>query len=139
MKRVLFLFAVVLLATSCKKWKDGKKHGEYTYYSEDYKEADMSVLGIHTSEIDALWIELYDTNKDKEVDGYSLLVKSNGEVVKENGTIVTDWKTTITFNPSSADAYAGTWLGDKDKFSISYDLETRVEELTFIYKETCKK
>ena len=48
---------IILVISSCSKFK-GDKKGDLVYYCEDYKEADMNILDVHTSDIDALWIEM---------------------------------------------------------------------------------
>lgn len=98
----------------------------------------MDILGFNTGEIDALWFEFASENKSKEHTTYTLIAKSNGEFSKETGTCEIDWQNQITFYPSNGSSYVGTWLNSKEKFNISYDLETRTEELTFIYKEVKK-
>ena len=135
MKKVIFSLLIVLVASACSKWKDDT----VTYYCEDYKETDMNILNVHSSQIDALWVEM-EEDKDKELTIYTLIVKSNGEFHKETGTFQTDWKENITFLPNGNDSYNGTWLYEKEKYTLTYALKTRTEELTFIYKETgCKK
>ena len=141
MKKLMFSLLVILVVTSCSKWKTDNN---LTYYSEDYKEKEMTIINVPSSEIDALWFEFYDEGKNKEDEytTYTLIAKSNGAFTKETGSCVINWKTNISFTSASGQTYIGTWIGgDKDKFQITYELESRTEELTFVYKKTkkCKK
>lgn len=139
MKKLLFLFALTLIASSCGKKKVEKYH-DLTYYSVDYKEKDMTILDFSSSDIDALWFEFSSKDKSKEYTNYTLIAKSNGEFSKETGTCKIDWENQITFFPSNGDSYIGKWIYEKEKFVITYDLESRSEEITFVYKKTdCKK
>lgn len=140
MKNLILFLTIALVITSCGKWK-GDKHGELTYYSVDYKEKDMSILDVPTTDIDAVWFEFSSENKGKEYDSYALIVKTDGVFHKELGKCQIDWEDKITFTPNTGDSYTGSWIYEKEKFTISYDLESRTEELTFIYKEMkkCKK
>lgn len=139
MKTIIASLLLVLVATACNKW-DGKKDkkNNLTYYCEDFKEKYFDVLGINSSNIDAFWVEFY--GEGKEYTNYSLIVKSDGEFTKEHGTCSVDWGNTISFQPEGGTAYDGDWIFEKEKYTISYDLEDRTETLTFIYKETgsCK-
>lgn len=140
MKKVLFSLLVILVLSSCSKWNDDK---DLIYYSQDYKEKEMTIINTPSSEIDALWFEFYNEgkNKEKEYSTYTLIAKSNGSIKKETGTCIIDWGSNISFTSASGEKYIGTWMGNKEKFQITYDLESRTEEVTFIYKETkkCKK
>ena len=140
MKQILFSILLVFVVTSCGKFKKDKDH-DLTYYSEDYKEKDMSILNNHTSDIDAVWFEFSQKDKSKEYNRYSLIVKSNGEFNKEFGSCYIDWNNQITFTPDMGESYVGTWIYEKEKYTITYNLKSRTETLTFIYKETdkCKK
>lgn len=140
MKKVLFLLSILFVFGSCGKWK-GEKYNDLTYYSIDHKEKDMSILGYNSHNIDALWFEFTSKDKSKDYTNYTLIAKSNGEFSKETGTCEIDWNNQITFHPANGSSYVGEWLSEKEKFVISYDLETRSEELTFIYKKVkkCKK
>jgi hypothetical protein len=141
MKKVLFSLLIILIVSSCSKFK-GDKKGDLVYYCEDYKEADMNILDVHTSDIDALWIEMTPEKdgKDKDYVNYTLIVKSNGDFVKESGTFETDWANSITFNPEGTPLYTGKWIYKKEKYTIKHGLESRFEELTYVYKKTeCKK
>lgn len=139
MKKVLFSFVVLLIITSCGKWK-GEKNTDLTYYSEDYKEKEMTFLNVASSDIDALWVEFKSSTKDKNYDSYALIVKSNGDFVKELGSCEIDWENQITFHPQNGDSYLGDWIYGKEKYTISYELEDRTEDITFVYKEVkgCK-
>jgi len=141
MKKLLLAFTLLLVATSCSKLKE-KKYSDLVYYSVDYKETDMSILDFTASDIDALWFEFSSKDKSEEFTNYTLNAKkSNGEFSKESGTCTIDWYNNITFYPSNGDAYVAKWISDKEKFVITYELETRTEDITFIYKEIdkCKK
>ena len=141
MKKVLFSLLIILIVLSCSKFK-GDKKGDLVYYCEDYKEADMNILDVNTTDIDALWIEMTPEKggKDKDYVNYTLIVKSNGDFVKESGTFETDWATSITFNPEGTPLYTGKWTYKKEKYTVMHGLESRSEEITFVYKETgCKK
>lgn len=134
MKKVIFPLLIVLIASACSKWKND----EVVYYSEDYKDSDMTILGVHSSNIEALWVEL--TATDKEYDQYTLIAKSNGELYKETGALQTDWKSSLSFSPEGGDTYNGIWISGKEKYSLTYELDSRSEDLTFIYKKSkCKK
>ena len=134
MKKIIFSLLIVLIVSACNKWKND----EVVYYSEDYNDTDMTILGVHTSDIEVLGVEI--TASDKEYDHYTLFAKSNGELFQETGALQTDWSTSITFTPNGGDTYGGTWIGGKEKYSLTYDLKDRSENLTFIYKESkCKK
>jgi hypothetical protein len=139
MKKIIFALLVVLVATSCNKWKKDKY--DLTYYCADYKETDMFILDQHTSDIDALWVEFYSKGEDKQYDSYTLVVKSNGEFFKESGACQIDWEEQLNFMPQTGDSYIGDWLYEKEKYTITHELKTRTEVLTFVYKETdkCKK
>lgn len=142
MKTVIASLLLVLVAASCGKWdgKKGKKHN-LTYYSIDFKEKDFDILGIHSADIDALWVEFYGQDENKEYTKYSLIVKSNGEFTKEHGSCDIDWENGISFSPEPGDSYEGDWLYEKEKYTIEYDLGERLETLTFVYKEVkgCKE
>jgi hypothetical protein len=137
MKKIFFLLSALFILASCNKWK-GEKYSDLTYYSVDFKEKDMTILGFNSNDIDALWFEFSSKDKSKEYSDYTLIAKSNGVFNKETGTCEIDWKNQITFHPSSGDSYVGKWLYEKEKFIVSYDLDTRIEELIFIYKEVKK-
>ena len=140
MKKVLFSLLIILIVSSCSKFK-GNKKGDLVYYCEDYKDADLNILDVHTSDIDALWIEMTPEKdgKDKDYANYTLIVKSNGDFVKEEGTFETDWATSITFNPEGTSSYTGKWIYKKEKYTVMHGLESRFEELTYVYKKTeCK-
>jgi len=141
MKQLLLFVLVAFLAVSCSKEESRYMAGSYIYNSEDFKDANMTILGQQTSEIESLWIELYSDEYDPECpkditsDRYMLVVKRDGEMTSEYGTIETDWKTTITFHPNSGESYEGTWSSKKDRFTISYDLTDRTEDISFVYKD----
>jgi hypothetical protein len=141
MKTLVASLLLVLVATSCGKW-DGKKDKKHnlTYYCEDFKEKDFEILGVQSSDIDALWVEYYGKQDEVPYSKYSLIVKVNGEFVKENGSCTIDWENDILFEPETSDSYIADWLVDKEKYTVSYDLGDRTDTLTFIYKETegCK-
>ena len=134
MKKVLFSLLIILIVSSCSKFK-GDKKGDLVYYCEDYKEADVNILDVHTSDIDALWIEMTPEKdgKDKDYVNYTLIVKSNGDFVKECNY-------SITFTPEGNPSYTGKWTYKKEKYTVMHGLESRSEEISFVYKETgCKK
>ncbi len=141
MKRLAFVFSILLFATACnKKIKPTiKKETHYVYFSEDYKNADMTLLGVETSEIDAVWFELYYNENPcavtDEPDRYALMVKHDGEITKEFGDLASDWNSYITFTPSNSDSYTATLDSGKKAFTITYEFTNRTEELTFNYKE----
>ena len=140
MKNIILSLFAILLITSCNKWKSSHN---LVYYSEDFKEKEMTIINIPTSDIDALWFEFNneEKNKEDEYSTYSLMAKSNGVITKESGSCIINWGTNISFTSASGESYLGTWLSGKEKFKITYELDTRTEELIFVYKETkkCKK
>ena len=138
MKKALFLFALVLIATSCSKWKKDTK--QYTYYSENYAETDMDLLGVHTGNIEKLYVVMYNDIEDKNnyPETYKLCVESEGAVHTESGTIDSDWATSISFIPTDGTAYTGGFQQDKGTYKLLYELENRTEELTFVWKDKCK-
>lgn len=142
MNKLFLGIALLFAAVSCDKIKDDKCDQEkketcdnLTYYSEDYKKAEFNVLGVSSLTIDALWVEFY-SKESKDYTHYALIVKSNGEFVKENGTCVIDWEQKITFTPDGGDTYEGTWLFEKEKYTVNLSEDGRDNELTFVYKET---
>jgi hypothetical protein len=137
MRKSFFLLSIAfLVVTSCSKW-DGKKHKDsFVYYCDTYKEKDIEVLGVHTSDIEALWTEYW--KKDGKTE-YALIVKSNGEFYKELGTYSFNGETGISFMPNGGNEYNGSWVEYKDKYSITVENDERSEDLLFIYKETCGK
>ncbi|MDG1334356.1 MAG: hypothetical protein P8P74_18625 [Crocinitomicaceae bacterium] len=136
MKIIIASLLLVLVASSCGKW-DGKKDKQHnlTYYSVDFKEKNFDILGVHSSDIEALWVEFYSEKGEKEYTNYSLIVKSNGEFTKEHGTCAIDWANDLTFNPENENSYEGEFIYEKEKYTITYDLKERLETLTFVYKE----
>jgi len=136
MKTIIASLLLVLIASSCGKWngKKDKKHN-LTYYSVDFKEKNFDILGVHSSDIDALWVEFYGEGGEKEYTKYTLIVKSNGEFVKEHGNCDIDWGIDLTFNPEDGNSYEGDWIYEKEKYTITYDLKERLETLTFVYKK----
>lgn len=134
MKKLLYPLAVLFFFASCGKEKFDKTD-TLTYYSEDYKESTLTILGLPANEIDALWVEFSAADKE-DYSSYTLIAKSDGEFAKETGTCEIDWVSQITFYPYGQDSYTGVWISEKDKYEVSYDSESRTEVLTFIYKET---
>jgi hypothetical protein len=132
----LATFVLLIGLTSCEKWGKGKGKKECNvYYSEDFKEKDVEILGLHTSDIEILWVEY--SNK---YDGYTLIAKSkDGELYKEHGACVFDVDSKITFKPNAGDVYNGSWLDYKEKYNIPIEEGKRTEEITFVYKEQCWK
>ena len=121
--------------TSCNKWKKDNDKKEFTiYYSEDYKDLNMTIVGVHTSDIEGLWIEYSD-----KFDTYVLRAKSEGKVYKEIGSCVFDLDSDINFIPNAGSSYIGTWAFSKDKYTIPVNDGKRNGELTFTYKEVCWK
>jgi len=141
MKKLAFAFALVFVAISCNKnIKPAiKKDAHYVYYNDDFKNADMTLLGVETSEIDAVWFELYYNNTPCAItdqpDRYALIVKHNGAFTKELGVVASDWTSYIEFTTNNGTSYNGTLDTEKEQFTIAYDLVDRTEELTFKYKE----
>ena len=139
MKRIVLPVLLMLLIVSCGKWEKNTKL--YTYYSEDYIESDIDVLDINTSEIEALYLEMYNKVEDKNdyPETYKLHVKSNGVEYTEVGTIDSDWKTSISFNPENGTSYTGIFQEDKGTYKLPYEVDNRVEEFTFVWKKKCKQ
>lgn len=141
MKHLLYTSILLIILGSCKK-EDFKKNTEpnLVYYSEDYQSKDFEILGKNTSEIDALWVEFYDKDEDKDFESYALIVKANGEFTKELGTCNIDWYNQISFYPDNGTKYYGNWIVDKEKYSlnISEASDDIANEITFIYKEVEK-
>lgn len=142
MRKLLLFGLIAVFVSACSKDESRYQDGSYIYYSEDYKNANMTILGHETSEIESVWFELYSDEYDSscpkalEADRYMLIVKRNGKMTSEMGSIETDWQTTITFHPENGDpSYEGTWSNQKDRFIISYDLVDRTEEVSFVYKD----
>ena len=138
MKKIVLPILLVFLIASCGKFKKDTK--QYNYYSEDYANTDMEVLGIHTAAIDLLWVEMYNNVEDKNnrPETYKLVVKSNGVEYTEAGAIDSDWATSITFTPTDGTAYTGEFQEDKGTYKMLYDLIDRTEELSFVWKDDCK-
>lgn len=131
---------LMVFLVSCGKFKKDTK--QYTYYGEDYTNADMALLGIHSSEMDDLFVVMYNDVEDKNnrPETYKLVVKSNGVEHTESGTINSDWATSITFTPNDGStAYTGDFQTDKGTYKLIYDLVDRTEEFTFKWKDDCKK
>jgi hypothetical protein len=137
MNKLIFAAVLSLIVISCGKWEENKKDNTLTYYTEDFKDKDVDILGVPAGDIDAAWVEFY--SKEKEYDTYALIVKMDGEFTKEWGTCTINWEEQIDFSPENGDTYTGTWISEKDKYTISMDVESRTEELTFIYKEVHDK
>ncbi|MFT5860350.1 MAG: hypothetical protein ACI865_002460 [Flavobacteriaceae bacterium] len=139
MKKFVLPLLLVFLVASCGKLKKDMK--QYTYFGEDYMEADMSLLDVHTSEMEDLYVVMYNDVEDKNnrPETYKLVVKSNGVAYTESGTIDSDWETSITFTPTNGTAYTGNFQEDKGTYKLICELEDRTEEFTFVWKETCKK
>ena len=133
MKNIFVVLIFTSLVVSCEKEKE-KKCDNLTYYSEDYKSKEVNILGVSSSTIDALWVEFY-SKESKDYTHYSLIVKSDGEFVKENGTCTIDWEQKISFLPDSGSSYEGTWLSDKEKYTVTISEDGRGNELTFVYKD----
>jgi hypothetical protein len=138
MKNLIFAVSLLLVATSCNKWDEGKdKEKTLTYYSEDYKGTDLTLLDVPSSDMDAVWVEFNYNKESKVYDSYSLIVKAGcGTLNKESGTCTIDWEEKITFKPAGGEAYFGKWVSEKEKYTISFEGKTRNEELTFVYKDT---
>ena len=100
----------------------------------------MNLLGVHTSDIEKLYVVMYNDVEDKNnyPETYKLCVESGGEVYTETGTIDSDWATSINFAPTDGTAYSGNFQEDKGTYKLAYDLIDRTEELTFVYEEMCK-
>jgi hypothetical protein len=140
MNKLAFSFLILFVAVSCNKFEPSKKKGDhYVYNSEDFKNADLTVLGVATSDIDAVWIELYyeeNSCHTYDPDRYALVVKRNGELIKELGEVESDWNSYITFTPKNGTAsYSSNLDSDKEKITLLYELTDRTEEITFIYKK----
>ena len=52
MKKIFFLLSALFILASCNKWK-GEKYSDLTYYSVDFKEKDITILGFNSNDIDA--------------------------------------------------------------------------------------
>lgn len=139
MKKFILPLLLVFLVASCSKFKKDTK--KYTYFCEDYAEADMLLLDVHASEMEGLYVEMYNDVEDKNnrPETYKLVVKSNGTEYTETGTINSDWATSITFTPTNGIPYTGDFQEDKGTYKLIYALENRTEEFKFVWKETCKK
>lgn len=136
MKKLLFYVLIAFVVSSCSKWKDEK----YIYYCEDYQEKDMNLLGINTSQIDAMWVEFSAVDKKEALENYTFIVKSNGVLYQESGTFQTDWVSNITFTPVGNTPYFATWTDGKEKFRLAYIIDERSNLLNFKFKEhKCKK
>lgn len=135
MKTTLFAFLILFVGfTSCGKFKE--KRDTHTYYCEDYKDRDMNILGVHTSEISAMWVEFC----QKDGDRYCLVVKDNNDCTRESGECTFNGESSISFVPDGGSLYTCNWEKYKYTFIRSVDLGDRVEDLTFILKENkCKK
>ncbi|MBU2018228.1 MAG: hypothetical protein KJ941_01170 [Bacteroidetes bacterium] len=132
----------LILITSCDKIKKDKIDHSLTYYSVDHQSKDATVLNENTAEMDAIWVTFYNKEKkEKEYTSYALATKKDGVVSKELGSCTIDWKNGITFVPDNGATYQGTWLKEKEKFTLTFGDEERTEDVTFVYKETkeCSK
>ena len=138
MKKFVLPLMLVFLVASCGKFKKDTK--QYTYYGEDFTEADMDLLGIHTSAMEDLFVVMYNDVEDKNnrPETYKLVVVSNGVEHTETGTINSDWATSITFTPTNGVAYSGDFQEDKVTYKLIYDLTDRIEEFTFVWRDDCK-
>ncbi|MCH2230724.1 MAG: hypothetical protein MK105_10300 [Crocinitomicaceae bacterium] len=139
MKFLILSVLLLSLATSCNKWK--KDVNQYTYFGEDYSEADMSLLDVHSSDMQDLYVEMYNDIEDKNnrPETYKLFVVSNGEVYTETGSINSDWNTFISFTSTDGLTYSGEFQEDKGTYKLIYELDERTEEFTFVWRDTCKK
>jgi len=138
MKQLLLFSGIILLLSSCSKWKDDS-YSNLVYYTEDFKEMDFEILGYSSNDIDALWFEFYNEEKKKDYNKYALVVKSNGEFKKELGSCNINWANDIDFMPTNAESYDGDFIYEKEKFTVDFGSDNRTEELIFVYKETGKK
>lgn len=138
MKKIIFFFAIALIATSCGKMTKGKK--QYSYYCEDYSDADVDVLGVNTDDVDKMYVIMNNEVEDKNnyPESYTLFVETGDQIYTESGTIDSDWKTTISFTTANGDTYAGAFQEDKGTYKLNYEFEERIEELTFVWKDKCK-
>lgn len=142
MKKIAFATLILFVAAACNKKdvKPSEKKGDhYVYYSEDYRNADVTILGENASDIEAVWFELYYENdhcKQESPDRYALIVKNaDGELIKELGNVESDWSSYINFSPDNGTAYAGEMTFDKETISVKYEYPNRTEKVTFIYKD----
>lgn len=139
MKKVAFAFMILFVAVSCNKFEPTVKKGDhYVYNSDDFREANVTILGEESATMDAIWIELYyDQNPcaTNDPDRYALVVKRDGELVKELGKITSDWQSYITFTPENGAAYTGTLDASKERITLTYELTNRTEEVSFVYKK----
>jgi hypothetical protein len=62
---------VLFIAALCQKYKSDTKNNDLTYYSENYKNTNMTILDKSTSDIDAVWVEFHSKDKSKNYTNYS--------------------------------------------------------------------
>ena len=138
MRKIILPLLLILALTACDKFKKDTKL--YTYYGEDYTEGDMSLLNIHTSDMQDLYVEMYNNIEDKNnrPETYKLFVLSNVVEYTETGSIDSDWHTTISFTPDNGTKYTGDFQEDKGTYKLIYELVDRTEEFTFVWSD-CKK
>ena len=138
MRKIILPLLLVISLTSRDKFKKDTKL--YTYFGEGYTEGDMSLLNIHTSDMQDLYVEMYNDIEDKNnrPETYKLFILSNGVEYTETGSIDSDWHTTISFTPANGAKYTGDFQEDKGTYKLIYEFVDRTEEFTFVWSD-CKK
>ncbi len=137
MKRILLILTVAIIAVSCGKWNGSKKH-DTVYYTEDFKDIDMTVMGVNSSEMAAYWTEFYQknpTDKDSPYTRYSTIVKTtSGVLYKETGSCVVNWGVSAQFIPENGESYEATFTYEKEKYALEIDGKDGRSEIIFVYK-----
>jgi hypothetical protein len=155
MKKIVFpiLLAVLALATvSCektdkkKKWDKEKTKADY-YYSEDFKQAEGTILDLDISEIDYLYSVFFYEGKDlryklvaeqasNETCGEECEKECTKVLAYEQGSAEVDDNLSISFIPDAdpMNTYSGQFENEKKSYTVSLPgLSAR--DLNFIIKE----
>lgn len=136
MKRLTLLLVLPLGMFACTKG-DSYKTSEDTYFCEDYKNKEISILGTHTEEIDALWADVY-IDKDNRMTFDMFSERTNGLTVSESGTITLDGlNMTLTFKDGKV--LEGIFTEDRLRFDVDYIDGQRSETIRFDWKDSGKK
>ena len=151
MKKVTLVSLGFLLAlgfTSCGKWDGKKKDKADYYYSEDYRDAEGTILSIDVAEIDVLYSAWWYEGKTLK---YKLVAEEEGEKTEscygckedygkvlayEEGRADVDDQLNITFVPDKnpTETYTANFENKKNNYKVYLPgLETR--ELNFILKK----